>query len=77
MIELVLDLRMKGRWFETHCKHFIVPLSKTLNPLIVFFNPGFTQTSMCKQIIFDQMAPRSSLIKDYLLLFFRKYCKLE
>ena len=30
----VLDLRLRGRWFEPHCRHFVVSLSKTFDPLL-------------------------------------------
>ena len=38
----VLDLRLRGRWFEPHGRHCVVSLSKNINPSLVLVQPRKT-----------------------------------
>ena len=39
----VLDLMLKGHWFETHQKHCVMSLIKTLDPLLSEKCPDLTE----------------------------------
>ena len=46
----VLDLRPKGRGFEPHRRHFVVSLSKNINPSLVLVQPRKTRPYITERL---------------------------
>ena len=47
----VLDSRPKGRRFEPHRRHFIVSLSKNINPSLVLVQPRKTRAFISERLL--------------------------
>ena len=47
----VLDSRPKGRGFEPHRRHFVVSLSKNINPSLVLVQPRKTRPFITERLL--------------------------
>ena len=48
---LVLDSRLRGRGFEPHRRHFVVSLSKNINPSIALVQPRNTRSFIIERVL--------------------------
>ena len=68
----VLDSRLKGRGFEPHWRHFVVSLSKNINPSLLLVQPWKTRPYITERLLMgrkvsNQTNPPLPLIGEGLL----------